>query len=192
MPPSPHLPLKTSSSTPTIASLTTATASGASSPIYAPSRSSSTKSNYTFTSSTTAATLASRSSSTTSRRSGPRSTSHPGPCALPPQAGRHNSLAELHARQANITGVQQPISPYAEERNPLERMGYAVSGMVRRKSSGMELRAQAADDRRERPPALKKKSSFARLGWAVRGGGDDCGVEGRRGSVPGVDVSRNF
>ncbi|KAK7184307.1 hypothetical protein PSPO01_09684 [Paraphaeosphaeria sporulosa] len=190
MPPSPHLPLKTSYSTGAISTLA-GPGSGPPGPIYAPSRSSSTKSNYTLASSTSAATAASRSSSTTSRRSTMKP--RPGPCALPPQPGRHNSLAELHARQTNIDRVVQPISPYAEEPNPLERMGYLVGGIVRRKSSGVELRAENDGERAAGLGGglgLKKKSSFARLGWGARGGGEYEAE--RRGSAPGVDVSRNF
>ncbi|CAI6288436.1 unnamed protein product [Periconia digitata] len=166
---SPHGALKPSYST---SAITTTSLHGS---IYSPSRSFSTKSNLTSLTSSTA----SRSDSGASRRS-PR----PEPCALPPQPGRHNSLAELHARQANIPHVQQPISPYAEVLNPLEKIGYAVSGIARRKSSGVELR-----DRNEAERGLKKKKSFARLGWGHKSGnlGDS-----RRGSEPAVDVSKNF
>lgn len=110
---------------------------------------------------------------------------------MPAQPGRHNSLAELHARQVNNATVVQPISPYAEELNPLERMGYAMSGIVRRKSSGVEMRGREDEERgMGTGMGLRKKSSFARLGW---GQGSGVSVEGeRRGSAPAVDVSRNF
>lgn len=116
----------------------------------------------------------------------------PGPLPLPPQAGHNNSLAELHARQANITSVQQPISPYADDRNPLERMGHVVSGIVRRKSSMVTMRATNRDEwTLGTGGGLKKKGSFARLGWGGRGAGEYEAE--RRGSAPGaVDVSRNF
>ncbi|KAL5405737.1 hypothetical protein PMIN06_002779 [Paraphaeosphaeria minitans] len=216
LPPSPHFPLKTSHSTGAMSSIAgpgpgAGPGAGPSpgtappGPIYAPSRSSSTRSNYTLASATSAATAASRSSSTASRRSTMKP--GPGPCALPPQPGRHNSLAELHARQTNVDRVVQPISPYAEEPNPLERVGYLVGGIVRRKSSGVELRGgrdgegaaglglgsgsgSGSGAGSGGGLGLRKKSSFARLGWGGRGGGE-YEVE-RRGSAPGVDVSRNF
>lgn len=83
----------------------------------------------------------------------------------------------------------QPISPYAEEPNPLERVGYLVGGIVRRQTGGVELRD---DDGAVGGVGLglRKKKSFARLGWGGRGGGEYEAE--RRGSAPGMDVSRNF
>lgn len=183
MPPSPRSPFQytySSHSHPTLSN-------DASTPRYSPSRSSSTRSNITSVTGTT-----SRSSSNASRLSKRTASTRPGPCPLPAQPGRHNSIAEMQARQINVVHVQQPISPYAEATNPLDKARYAVTGIVRRKTSGVELR----DGAEETGSGFGRKSSFARLGdvfGAGAGRGEGVGVAGaRRGSVREADISKNF
>ncbi|KAF1964444.1 hypothetical protein BU23DRAFT_575700 [Bimuria novae-zelandiae CBS 107.79] len=146
-------------------------------PRYSPSPSSSTKSNATAVTSPTNGT-GSRSSSSGSRRS-PR----PGSSLLPAQPGRFNSIAEMHARQANIVNVQQPIGPYAEV---LEKARYAVTGIVRRKSSGVSLENAGE-------PSVERRGSFARLG-EVFGSSRESSYDGggRRESTRETDISKNF
>lgn len=82
--------------------------------------------------------------------------------------------------------MQQPISAYAEQTNPLDKARYAVTGMVRRKSSKMDL----GDENEKR---LERKTSFARLG-DVFGGSKENNYDGsaRRGSAREADISKNF
>lgn len=98
----------------------------------------------------------------------------------------------MQARQINVVHVQQPISPYAEASNPLDKARYAVTGIVRRKTSAVELRDGAEDT----GSGFGRKSSFARLGDVFGGGavrGEGVGVAGaRRGSAREADISKNF
>ena len=129
----------------------------------------------------------SRSSTTSTTKSTSTSGSQriPRPSAAPIQSGPHNSIAELQARQLNLTVVQQPISPYAELGNPLEVARSMVVGVVRRGSGalGWDKGCDGSEDGGGASTyrgvgkwkGVKKSRSLARL-EGVLGRGKDGGI----------------
>lgn len=115
------------------------------------------------------------------------------------QPSPHNSIAELHARQVNLSGVQSPIEAYAEvPTSAFMNAKYAVVGLVRKRSKSVAELELYQDEELEEPAPLQRTGSFARLGTLFARGDEQAKRRSSVCSVAGpqqqcmVDISRNF